>query len=155
MTDIRSIGFLRGVTGSVGGGLTETLYPIEERLMRKLSDPVVWTNLFFILPMLTTAMAGYYLLTATLLLSAVTSVGYHLTREQKYMILDYVFALTNTVVFFMVMLGRLTRPGTLLAVVVALEALRFFRCAREEDLYDRYHAMWHVYISGSLCVLFL
>ena len=122
-------------------------------MVRRVSDPVVWTNLFFVLPIMVSSSVGYYWLSFTLCMSFVTSVSYHLSRETLYSGLDYVFAFSNVFGCLWIVFSQVLSPSICCGCALALSSLQYFRCERGGRLYDLHHSLWHVQIS--LAVTFL
>lgn len=129
--------------------------------MRKLTDPVVWTNVFFLFPAASVLLAGWYLLSATLTVSGVVSFFYHLHGETRYVALDYFFAILNfflcVSVKFIWMNDNLTNPNVILGFLLGYVSIKCFGYSKvfHEDLYDYYHSLWHVMISLTVFFLFL
>lgn len=126
---------------------------MSKALPRHFSDPLVWTNLVFVIPFFLTIYAGIYSHAFVILIATMLSVIYHRSHEKqlkKYdMIFAYILIAHN---LYTVSFG----PFIYFLVALVFVALSFvaYGLAKRRN-YPIYHSAWHIFsvLITTTCIV--
>jgi len=124
--------------------------------MRQLKEPVLWTNLLFVVNAALWALVGFPYTSVLVLLTAAASYIYHLLHERNRLahIVDMAFAYTALVWTSIVVVDFLTGVHLFALAICLFFGLVFKRLAHLKT-YESYHTYWHwcVFFGQALLAL--
>lgn len=111
---------------------------------RSIHDPVVSSNLFFLIPLITSAIQNYWIYILILLTLIFSSTIYHVNKESKFFILDFLSSIVLiSFNFYSFYLSGYLTPNFLVAMLFVVISFVFYFKSHSSE-YSRNHAVWHI-----------
>lgn len=117
--------------------------------------PVVWSNIFFILPLYLAFALKVYWYIPLLALVIFFSTRYHFSKQKKYYPHDHIFAIILIISnFYLYLTGGLNEIFAYLIPFFIIITLSF-HYYRKKTMYQGLHALWHLSSAflTALCLL--
>lgn len=124
--------------------------------MRELTRPAVWSNLFYLIPLVTALLFHFVVMAFLVALVMLFSVGFHATDERDFVISDWLAAalviLANVIFWYR---GGMRPLYSLFIVLLAAAALLIRYHFEHGNRGGAAHALWHTVsaIVTTICIV--
>jgi len=113
----------------------------SNHMKRRFDDPILWTNLLFVLPLLITLLSRSYIHSAVIALCIIFSTLYHMHYEKKYKIIDMFLA--YLLIAFNLRAVLRSQPLFFAAAIILVALSGYIYYFAQRRNYNKWHPLWH------------